>query len=860
MQLIDKTTGDRVDVPDDQAQAAFQSGQFGVEAGSRIPVTLADGRTGTVEAKDLHKTLQTGGQIASAQDFAAAQAAKAEAAQQEQYGAGLGSLHGLQQLQNTAAEGLARGLLPGVADVATLHIAEAIGGPAAREKLRADMEARKAANPWIAGATELGGAVAPMFIPGGQAGAVKGAATLAKGAGEAAELAKLAGTGAELARGGAEAAKVASLGEEAVKTATALPRALDFAGGLAERMAKAVVGETSANTVARMVQKGVAMGARGAVEGALYGAGSQISEDALGDSDTTGEKLVAAMGHGALMGGLIGAGSGAAIEGLTTGTRALAKAAAPTAKRIAEEQAMKAVQYGGLTSKKLVQSAERIEGGMAGVGRELLDSNLVKAGDTVEHIAPRLDQAVDEAGQRLTTTLRALDEAGVKGPSTASIRDAVAERMKSQFGDLAELHPETFSKVDKLMTAMDRNFPEGTASLEAMRDFRVKVQNEIKWSQPPPGSPPNSTNEAFKAVRGILEDHIEKAADEGSGKLGKEMLGQYKADKVRYARLRVARDMAEDSVERYAKNNTFGLGAQMAGAATMAGGIASGIGAPLALAKGAAAAVGSKLLKERGNSTAAVFLDKVAELGALAKTVRAVDERANTAMDRFMAGKPSEYSSLRTASKAERDARYEAASQRVKAAVTNPETHADSVTNALGAVVQHAPKAAAIATQTAARASVFLASKIPQAPPSRTIQPQFDKHDPTPAEKEKFLRYVKAADDPLSVLDDMSRGRMTLEGVQTVREVYPSLFSQMQQLAMEKCADAKKPLSYDQKLQLGILLDTPTDSTLQPEFIARMQASYQGQEQSPGDQGPKAAKRPLQNMNQAVALGQRRSG
>jgi hypothetical protein len=51
----------------------------------------------------------------------------------------------------------------------------------------------------------------------------------------------------------------------------------------------------------------------------------------------------------------------------------------------------------------------------------------------------------------------------------------------------------------------------------------------------------------------------------------------------------------------------------------------------------------------------------------------------------------------------------------------------------------------------------------------------------------------------------------------------------------------------------------PTDATLRPEFVKRMQDTYQGQEQSPGDKPHGAVKRPLEGMNKAVGLGQRRS-
>ena len=872
MELIDRTTGKPVQVPDDQAQAAFQSGQYGVVAGSRIPVKLADGRVGTVKAEDLHQTLTAGGALASGQEWQQAQAAKAAAAQEEKYGAGLGSLQQLQNLSSTAAEGTLRGLTLGLSDPITLKVAEAIGGPAAREQIRKDMLARQETNPITAMGTELGGALAPMVIPGGQAGgAAKAvasagklveAAELARGAGTAVELAeaaKTAGTAAKAAGTAAEVARGATAAESAVKGATALPRALDAAGTLAEgigkQAAKALVGEGSTSVLARMVEKGLAQGARGAVEGALYGAGGEVSNATLHDEAITGEKLAAAMSHGAMMGGLIGGGLGAGSEALSTGVRGALKVVSPTAKRIAEEQAVKALQYGGLSPTKLTRRLEDLPGGAAAAGRMLIDDGLVKAGDTVEHVAPRLEQAVGDSGGKLTDILRA---AGKELPQP-KIGDIIADysaEISSRFGK--HLDAPTLNYIDSRVTPqLLEKFPEGTASLEALRDFRRTIDDHISWNPSAPGAKSNPTQEALKVVRAKLEGAIEKTLDEGGQKLEGATLDHYLAEKLKFRRLTTLNDMAQDSLARVKKNQSVSVSEKMLAGMGIMHGLASGN--PLSALGGLASSAAHHALQARGNSTAAVLLDKIAELGALSRTVNAVDERASVAMDRFLEGKPAEVKPIKFASKAERDARFTAAEKRIKLASDDPVGHASAVQSSLGAVAQHAPKAAAAAAMAASRGTTYLAARLPKRPAPNSIQPQFDKREPSSQEKEQFLRSVRAVDDPLSIVDDMSHGRLTREGVDAVRNVYPELFGQIQQMALRKATDATKPMKYDQKLQLGILLGVPTDATLRPEFVKRMQDTYQGQEQSPGDKPHGAVKRPLEGMNKAVGLGQRRS-
>lgn len=63
---------------------------------------------------------------------------------------------------------------------------------------------------------------------------------------------------------------------------------------------------------------------RGSIVGGAIGAGQEISEEALGDTDLNGEKILASAGHGALLGGLLEGG----LKTLTVGTGEIASRAA----------------------------------------------------------------------------------------------------------------------------------------------------------------------------------------------------------------------------------------------------------------------------------------------------------------------------------------------------------------------------------------------------------------------------------------------------------------------------------------------------------------------------------------------------
>lgn len=100
-------------------------------------------------------------------------------------------------------------------------------------------------------------------------------------------------------------------------------------GGAAENVAARALGGVAARGFAgRAVATGVELGARGAVEGALYGAANELTEEVLGDRDLAADKIFAASGHGALMGGMGGAllgGTGSVAKSAVVGTARAAR-------------------------------------------------------------------------------------------------------------------------------------------------------------------------------------------------------------------------------------------------------------------------------------------------------------------------------------------------------------------------------------------------------------------------------------------------------------------------------------------------------------------------------------------------------
>jgi hypothetical protein len=137
--------------------------------------------------------------------------------------------------------------------------------------------------------------------------------------------------------------------------------------------------------------------------------------------------------------------------------------------------------------------------------------------------------------------------------------------------------------------------------------------------------------------------------------------------------------------------------------------------------------------------------------------------------------------------------------------------------------------AAAYAAKTTTAAQ-FLADKLPRHEPPASIFDRTDESEPpdvSDSEMEEFMRYARAAMDPLSVVDDLEKLQLSPEAVEALRAVHPHLYQQIQSEVLDGLQEAEKEPPYETRLNLGVLFDLTTDPALEPEFLAMLQASAQ---------------------------------
>lgn len=201
--------------------------------------------------------------------------------------------------------------------------------------------------------------------------------------------------------------------------AKALPGAgVSALGGVAEQGVARVLGGLAARGVAgRAASTAAELGARGAVEGALYSGADAINEADLGDHDVVADKVFAAMGTGALYGGAGGAVLGGAGSLGAAGARAGGRAVVGGVSRVLGKGSEAAA---GLASK-----AESVAADAGALGARAADA----ADDAVSGAKGMASRTAVEATEEAGKAARfAAEQTGTKvGQEVGSIRGSLAK-------------------------------------------------------------------------------------------------------------------------------------------------------------------------------------------------------------------------------------------------------------------------------------------------------------------------------------------------------------------------------------------------------------------------------------------------
>ena len=711
------------------------------------------------------------------------------------------------------AEGVARGLSGGQTDIAAKGLAGTFFGNEAERETARHLREEKEAHPYVAGAAEFGGFGLGMFTGSGEEAAAGKLATAEKVAPElsaAVEAMRGEGSTSALMKG--------------LKLVGEAPTAGSNAAKLIEQQTAKLLGGGAAAKIA-----GTTLG--GAAEGALYSADSQLDEQVLGDQELNGEKIASAAGYGALMGGTL---AGGAATFSTLAKKGLV-ASSPAIEKMAAEQAFRAAGPTLATARE----AERRAGGAAAIGRTMLERDVIPSEGsaleralTPEELVPRNKAALNQIGKEMGEVI---DNAGGARVPMADVMDAFSKQIDRLESTAATSHiaesvkdfQERFlSKVagDVMSTPAGEiaSIPIQTLIRErrGLGDLAFKEAKALD---------PKMRVEALRNIYGAWSDLETTALDKASADIGGAEGQKLRALNKEYQQLKIVAESLDRSAAASIRNRAISPSDYMTGIGAIAGihsgGITSALGAGFST-------LAHKFIRERGNSLAASYLDRLSQLGAIRKVVAGVDADTEKAVSAFMAGKRAgqhETLSLPPYRGGQLQRRFQDALEDA----SEPPKSVDFT---------HAPGIGRAVRSTLMKAASFLQSKIPEPTVDRySLTPQLEKKQYTPQDMTAFLRYYEAARHPGLLAHELAQGKVHPETVEAVQAVAPKLYAELQQKVMQAAQDLKHPLSYDQKIQLGVLFNQPTHWSLDPVFLRAYQATKAppaGPAPAPGGKAP----------------------
>jgi hypothetical protein len=835
--MVDRK-GQRIEVPAEQATEAYNSGQYGF-VGKEVPTVDQAGSVGMRAVTDLDAALDSGEQIASHQQF-----------RQAHLEAKFGGIGGTLA---AGGEGLARGASLGLSDPLAVGAARLFGGDQAAEDVRTHLAEEKEAHPILSTGAELVGAGAPMLLSGG-ATAPEQAATLG---------ARAVGAAGEAGIFGRVAEGLGSIG----RTLGAAPRGVGSVGDLAEHAVSGLLGGEAESALGRAGQAAAKTAARAMVEAGIFGGGEEISQDTLKNVPLTAEKLYSAVGHSALMGGLLGGGLAGAGSLVGSAAASALGAAGPKLDDLRGYQVWKwlsprnaeaklASRAGGPSAVgnaawELAFRPAIEEKGIAAVAALPHEEKLGLIQDALDKVGQRIGQ-VDQSGATialkdfLEPIDRRIEEHGkmLLGQDKVSVLQGLKDDVTRILGG-ADFQERELATVAR-KAAVDAGYEAGSEAgqqfearyLERLKagnaynlgDAQIPIADALKQRralqqiafQENKAFDPKLRVQILRDISSDWNDLEAKSLDEAAGKAGEGITGdQFRSLNKQFQQLKVAETTIQNTTSRYAANNSLSLSDNLYGALHFGGAIAAGH--PLGALGAMATAYGHKAVRMQGNAYAAILLDKLSTWGGVARATADVNgaidkaigqivsapEKAGVRLPRAFATSTEDYSE---------DAYEEARSRVAALAAMAPGLIAGHLQEKTAPLQTHAPDVAIAMQKQAQRANAYLVQNMPPLPPLDPLQGKRGKGSGVNAQqRNSFIRRVNAVEGGTEhIVKQLSKGRLSLEDVDVMQHVFQNSLPEVQEKLRQAAGDSAATIPYQRRLQIAMLLGTPTDNTMDP--------------------------------------------
>jgi hypothetical protein len=482
----------------------------------------------------------------------------------------------------------------------------------------------------------------------------------------------------------------------------------------------------------------------------------------------------------------------------------------------ADEAAWKAIGAGhGLQGTRYAAMAKKM-GGTDVVGevinRRVLNNDTIwsaiKSGRPAD-LLPRISEERSAVGAQLGQ----MTEASGARIHAGEISDAMG-RVRAEPASIAG-NENVVGAIDNYHMSLLQHLPiapDGTVSIQDLLKQRQGLDQIVY--QETKTLDPGRRVAALREIRGEMEGLITDALDKASDGIPGAAKAEYQSLKHDYRALSIAQDVADDSATRMAKARTISPTDYAAGIAAAASGHL--FAAPVA-------AIGHKLIKERGNAALAVALRNLADSGAVSKLVAHVDEMSVSA-SRGLLTEPAK--GLLEAHPTERP-RVVALSvmKQIAALQSDPQGTMDSLAKETEPLAATSPELAGAMTQRMASSLSFLASKMPVAADPDPLDPHPAPHM-TDAQASEFARYAWYAQKPSRFFAEAAAGKLTPEGAETAEALMPLAFAELQQRTMDALATHMargRSIPFQQRLKIGSLLGIPATPSQTPDHARLLQ-------------------------------------
>lgn len=615
----------------------------------------------------------------------------------------------------------------------------------------------------------------------------------------------------------------------------------------------------------------------GVVSG-LSGLGSAISESTLENQPLTAETLASHVAGGALFGGAVAGAGGLAMKGLSKGASALVKKAGASSVGDALEELAYKVEEAQLAKGNLPRVKKLIDkgGSLNEVVKYAREEGIPI--QFTEDALQRAEGALAKTHDATAGLVSKLDEvAPLSKESQAAFIDSVSARLKDRFkGRIAAEDDVSKFIANELEPLKSREGLTYRELYTLQSDLREKVK---KGMEAPLRE--KVIDIGRKELRDALFAQAERAGVAASG----ELLGlqaQYaKGDFLKKTlKEKLLKDEAASvfAMGDYIKGAVFSGGDPITGIATTLGakylrekgpslaagalrvlsgsqtlkgvgaGLSKHIGQILEIAPDALGPFKLRLMEAAAHGPDALLQEHV----TLAKSAQGDDylarvgmanetpEEANSAMARLaildsiraaeaekqamLAGAidglfKSPKGSLRHAPMSMAD--FMKARASIRDVLRDPTKAFGSIPSDVNAA---APGTANQAVTTMLRAAQFLDSKMPKNPYEGMPGSVAQQWKPSAVDIDRFNRYKQAVEAPEQVLTNMSKGYISPEQVDVLKNVYPALYEDLRQKISERLMAQQTPVTYRQKLAFGMILG-PGAASMSQQQVQILQQS-----------------------------------